>query len=205
MNWKMWLAIPLLLILAACAETPQAAPLPEETAVPEIILPLVATDNPQEAQSSPCDESFQFCTQASISGAVMAEASSWVGSSYNNDCAAWAAGGDPRILELPMMLAVGSNPITVALTRIGAYTGPGTYELSPVSASSDPDMFPSISVNGRAFSNGEETKTTVTVAADGSGSITATGLVEIPSVQSSSIDPAARIDFSMQWTCHETK
>ena len=45
----------------------------------------------------------------------------------------------------------------------------------------------------------------VTVAADGSGSVQATGLVEQASIQVSNLDPNARIDFAMQWTCRQEK
>ena len=66
---------------------------------------------------------------AATSGSVTGTGTAGVGSSSNTDCAAWAAGADARILELPMMLGAGESKITVALTRVGAYTGPGTYEL----------------------------------------------------------------------------
>ena len=109
----------------------------------------------------------------------------------------------PRILELPFFVGAGESKITMALTRIGQYTGPGTYTLAAQSSSGMPDMFPTIEVAGRAFSNGEGSAATVTVAADGSGTIGATGLVEIASVQISNPDPDARIDFTMTWTCKE--
>ena len=64
-----------------------------------------------------------------------------------------------------------------------------------------PQQFPTIEAAGRAFSYGEGSTAVVTVAADGSGSIEATGLVEIASIQVSAPDPTARVDFSMQWTC----
>jgi hypothetical protein len=123
-----------------------------------------------------------------------------VGSSIDN-CTAWAAGGEARVLELPLMLAAGDEKITVALTRIGQYTGPGEYALKTVTTTGLTDMFPAIEASGRTFSNGEGSTARVTITADGSGSIQAVGLVEQASIQVGVPDPAARIDFSMQWTC----
>ena len=164
-----------------------------------------ATEAPDNAQAttSGCEEYFGFCVTSSVSGTVTGTASAGAGSSFGNDCAAWAAAGDPRILELPTVLAAGENKITVALSRVGAYTGPGSYELAAVTSSGNPDSFPALEVDGRTFSNGEGSTATVTINADGSGSLQATGLVEIASVQVSSPDPDASIDLSMQWTCQE--
>lgn len=167
-------------------------------------LPTAEVSNIQETTPG-CEESFQFCVTSMISGSISASGTGGMGSSFNNNCAAWVAAGDPRILELPMMIPMGENKITVALTRIGAYTGPGSYELKSVVASGMPDMFPTISVDGRTFSSGEESTAVVTIAPDGSGSIQALGLIELASIQVSNPDPSARVDFSMQWTCQETK
>ena len=164
-----------------------------------------ATEAPDKGQAtkSDCEEYFGFCVISSVSGTVTGAATAGAGSSFGNDCAAWAAAGDPRILELPTVLAAGENKITVALSRIGAYTGPGSYELAAVTSSGNPDSFPALEVAGRTFSNGEGSTAVVTVAADGSGSLQATGLIELASIQVSNPDPDARIDLSMQWTCQE--
>ena len=103
-----------------------------------------------------------------------------------------------------MMLAAGEDAVTVALTRIAAYTGPGRYELVTVSTDGIPDMYPTIEAAGRAFSEGEGSTAVVTVNADGSGTLDATGLVEIASLQVTNPDPAARVDFAMQWTCQDS-
>lgn len=156
-----------------------------------------------EASASACESYFQFCVTATVSGTVNTTATAGMGSSFGNDCTAWAAGGDPRVLDLPMMLAAGEQKLTVALTRLGMYTGPGSYEVVSVSTSGIPDMFPALEVAGRTFSNGEGTSAVVTIAPDGSGSVLATGLVEIASIQVANPDPNARVDFSMTWTCQE--
>ncbi len=129
------------------------------------------------------------------------------GSSFNNDWAAWAAGGDARILELPTVLGAGDeDKITIALSRIGAYTGPGRYELAAVATSGNPYSFPAIDVAGRTFSNGEKfhlrSSPSLPMAP---GRCKPRGSVEWASIQVSSPDPDARVDLSMQWTCQEEK
>ncbi|RLT44407.1 MAG: hypothetical protein DWI57_03315 [Chloroflexi bacterium] len=156
-----------------------------------------------EAASDVCPEYFRFCTAVQISGAVTAEATAGAGGNFGT-CDEWAAGGAARILELPFVLAAGDPPVTVALTRLGSYTGAGQYEMAATTTSGNPDAFPALDVGGRTFSNGEGSAAVVTVAADGSGTITATGLVEIASPQVTSPDPDARVDFAMQWTCQGT-
>ncbi|HSN75114.1 MAG TPA: hypothetical protein VL334_08495 [Anaerolineae bacterium] len=201
------------LIAAACGGNATEAPAAAQPTTPAAAQPapqMPAADQPTveapdaAAAASECEEFFGFCATVEISGALTGAGSGGFGSSFDNDCTAWAAGGDARILELPLMLAAGNDKITVALSRVGAYTGPGTYELAAVATGGAmPDMFPAIEVAGRSFSNGEGSTATVMVNADGSGLLQATGLVEIASVQVSSPDPDARIDLSMQWTCQE--
>lgn len=154
------------------------------------------------AAATACEEFFRFCVTSTLSGAVETAATAGMGGQIE-DCAAWVAEGDARILELPMMQGAGEDLITVALTRIGQYTGPGTYELVPVATEGMPDMFPTLVAAGRTFANGEGSAAMVTVAADGSGTVEATGLVEIASIQVSDPDPEARLDFSMAWTCRD--
>ncbi|MBX3014578.1 MAG: hypothetical protein KF832_23870 [Caldilineaceae bacterium] len=105
---------------------------------------------------------------------------------------------------MPFIVGAGESKITVALTRIGAYTGSGTDELVAQTSNGMPDAFPAIQVAGRAFSNGEGSTAVVTVATNGSGTITATNLVEIASIQVTTPDPNARIDFAMRWQCADS-
>jgi hypothetical protein len=154
------------------------------------------------AEPSACEEYFGFCITAEVSGAVIGEGAGGWGSSTSTDCTTWATLGDARILELPNLLAAGEQQIAVALTRIGAYTGPGTYELAAVATGGAmPDMFPAVRVGNRAFTNGDDSTASVTVNANGSGSLAATGLVEMDAMQGAVPDPNARLDFAMQWTC----
>lgn len=196
----------LLLLLIGCGSS--ALPAQSTVATDPTLLAATATTAPAAEQApsalpAGCDDFFPFCNTVTISGAVTAEGS--IGSTHHADsCAAWAAGANaPRILELPFIVGAGESQITVALTRIGTYNGPGTYTLAAQTTSGLPDIFPAIAVAERTFSNGEPSAATVTVAADGSGTIMATGLVEIASVQVTNPDPEARIDFAMSWRCQD--
>ena len=100
------------------------------------------------------------------------------------------------------MLSASDASITVALTRIGAYTGPGTYDLRAETMTGDPDSFPAIDADGRFFSNGADSTTTVTISADGSGTLEAAALVEMKSISGPDPDPGARVDFTLRWTCN---
>ena len=152
-------------------------------------------------EPSPCPDTLQFCVTAGLTGTVTASATA----GYNRPnipCAEWAAAGPTRILELPGMLSAGDARITVGLTRIGAYTGPGTYDLRAETMTGDPDAFPAIDADGRFFSNGADSTTTITISADGSGTLDAAGLVEMKSINGPDPDPAARVDFTLDWTCN---
>lgn len=206
-SWLVSICIAALAVAACGGQTTTA---PTSTSLPANLSAAEATAPPAPVAEAPpaaeaaalCEEYFGFCVTAAASGAVDATASTGWGSSNNNDCTAWAAGGEPRILELPLTLAAGEGKITVALTRIGAYTGPGTYDLASVATGGAmPDQFPAVRVGSRAFTNGDGSTASVTVNADGSGSLATTGLVEMDAMQGATPDPSARVDFTMQWTC----
>lgn len=175
----------------------------EAAAFAAALDPDAATAGDGAAADGDCEAYFRFCVAASVSGTVESVATGGVGANIDT-CAVWAAPGEARILELPMMLAAGEDAITVALTRIAAYTGPGRYELVSVSTDGIPDMFPTMEVAGRTFAEGEVTTAVVTVNADGSGTLDATGLAEIASIGVSNPDPTARVDLGMQWTCQDS-
>jgi hypothetical protein len=157
-------------------------------------------------EASACEDSFGFCISAQASGALAATGRGGWGSSSRTDCRAWAASGAARVLELPQTLSLGDRQITVALTRIGAYTGPGTYTLANTArGGAMPDMFPTVRIGNRAFQGGADSTATVTVLTDGSGTLVAANLVELDAMQGVTPDPSARLDFAMQWTCQGQK
>ncbi len=163
---------------------------------------VVASDD--AAADGDCEEYFRFCVAGALSGAVESVGAGGMGANIDTTCAVWAAPGEARVLDLPMMQNAGDDAITVALTRIAAYTGPGRYELQAVATSGIPDMFPAIVAAGRTFNNGDGSTAVVTVNADGSGTLEAVDLVEIASFQVSNPDPSARVNFTMQWTCQDS-
>jgi hypothetical protein len=93
--------------------------------------------------------------------------------------------------------------VIVALTALGEYTGPGEYAMQHTKTGALPDMFPVLSIGERTFERGEGATAVAQVAADGSGTFTATGLVEVASMQNSSPDPDAQVDLTVTWTCQE--
>jgi hypothetical protein len=195
------------LLAAACGGGATEAPAaqPATAAAPAQLaqaMPTAELAPDAAAEASACEDYFGFCITAQATGAVDATGAGGWASSSNTDCTALAAPGDARILELPNLLAVGEQQIAVALTRVGAFTGPGTYELAATATGGAmPDQFPAVRVGSRAFTNGADTTATVTVNADGSGSLEATNLVEMDAMQGATPDPSARLDFAMQWTC----
>ena len=116
-----------------------------------------------------------------------------------------------RIERLVVTLEIiETTTITVTQTGVTNDEGPNDpavrrdVELAAAAPSSGMlDLLPAIEVARRTFSNGSGSTAEVTVAADGSGSLQATGLVEQASMQVSNPDPNARIDFAMQWACHQ--
>ena len=206
----LFLLVSTMLFGVACGGSPATESLaPEATTAPTVaVLPQSEADEPAEmpedtgAASGGCEDFFRFCVTSTLSGAVNSTATAGMGGNVD-DCAAWVAEGDSRVLDLPMMQGAGEDMITVALTRISDYTGPGEYELQAVVNQGMPDMFPAIVAGERTFNNGEGSTAVVTVAADGSGTVEAKGLVEIASMMVSNPDPDARVDFSMQWTCRD--
>ncbi|GIK56176.1 MAG: hypothetical protein HND44_02100 [Chloroflexi bacterium] len=177
------------------------ADVPAEIALVAEALEVEA--EPAKPATPGCEDYLRFCVTAVTTGTVPAEATTGTNHYQVSDCTAWAAPGAARIVELPFITAVGDKQMTVALTRISAYTGPGSYDLTAVVTNGMPDVFPTIEVDGRAFSNGEGSTAVVTLAADGSGSVQASNLVEIASLLVSNPDPDARLDFSMSWTCKD--
>ena len=196
---------------AACGGQTANSPAPEPTtAAPAAAAPVdAAADTDAQpiadaASAVGCEAYYRFCVAATISGAVDSVGATGMGANIDDTCAVWAAPGEARVLDLPMMQNAGDDAITVALTRIAAYTGPGRYELQAVATSGIPDMFPAIVAAGRMFNNSDGSTAVVTVNADGSGTLEAVDLIEIASLQVSEPDPEARVDFAMQWTCQDS-
>ena len=176
----------------------------DQTAVnPATAVPPTQPAPIEAAADAGCEEYFRFCTHVQISGSLTADFTSGIGGNVPS-CAEWAAGGDSRHLDLPMVQAFEQTPaVIVALTALGEYTGPGEYAMQHTKTGALPDMFPVLSIGERTFERGEGATAVAQVAADGSGTFTATGLVEVASMQNSSPDPDAQVDLTVTWTCQE--
>ncbi|MBK8986136.1 MAG: hypothetical protein IPM39_08640 [Chloroflexi bacterium] len=175
-----------------------------QTAVnPPTAVPTTQPAAPEPVADAGCEEYFPFCTHVQISGSITADFTSGIGGNIPS-CAEWAAGGASRHLDLPMVQAFEQTPVViVALTALGEYTGPGQYAMQHTKTGALPDMFPVLSIGDRTFERGEGATAVAQVAADGSGAFTATGLVEVASMQNSSPDPDAQVDLTVTWTCQE--
>lgn len=166
-------------------------------------LPTAVPAPPETAAADGCEDYFRFCTHVQISGSITADFTSGIGGSIPS-CVEWAAAGDARHLDLPMVQAFEQTPaVIVALTALGEYAGPGEYAMQHSKTGALPDMFPVLSIGDRTFERGEGATAVAEVAADGSGTFTATGLVEVASMQNSSPDPDAQVDLTVTWTCQE--
>lgn len=205
----MMCAIALLVCVACGGDTPA-----EPTAAPTIdqlpptsepVAEEVALTEPEPAAEDDCPEYFKYCMTAEITGSLTSQAIAQFGGN-DTSCAEWVQTGESRILEMPLFMSNdGTTQLTIALTRIGEYTGPGSYELKPEVVQADPDMYPTIDLNGRTFGYGEGTTSTITVAEDGSGTVQAAGLVELSSMMVSDPDPNAKLDLTMTWQCQDVK
>lgn len=179
-------------VLAGCGEAPE----PEAPGA-------LAAGKQVAAKDNECAPYLKFCIKAKVSGA--AEVSGVSGFGGSEPCAKWAAGGMAQGLDLPTMLPMPErNTITVALTRISAYTGPGEYILISTRQGALPDALPALDTGERSFGDGAGSTAKVTIKADGSGSLEAGNLVEIKAAhRTREPDPAARASLSMTWTCRD--
>ena len=176
--------------------TPTAAPVAETVVEPEIVV---------EEETDVCPDYFRFCTHVQISGTLTADFTSGIGGNIPA-CAEWVASGPSHHLDLPTVQAFEQQPqVIIALTALGEYTGPGRYEMVHTTTGRLPDSFPTLAIGDRTFERGETATATAEIAADGSGTFTATGLVEIVSMQNNNPDPTAQVDLTVTWTCQDVK
>jgi len=201
--------IPLILLfvwaISGCGGATTPAPTSAASAPPVVVAESpIPAEAEQVAQDDSCPEYFRFCTHVQISGSLTADFTSGIGGNVPS-CAEWSAGGASRHLDLPMVQAFEQIPsVIVALTALGEYTGPGQYEMEHTKTGALPDSFPSLAIGDRTFERGEAATAVAEVAADGSGTFTATGLVEVASMQNSNPDPTAQVDLTVTWTCQGT-
>lgn len=194
--------------LSGCggAATPAPAPTVAPSAPPVAVAesPIPAEAEPA-GETSDCPDYFRFCTHVQISGTLTADFTSGIGGNIPA-CAEWVTSGPAHHLDLPMVQAFEQQPqVVIALTALGEYTGPGRYEMVHTTTGRLPDAFPTLTIGDRTFERGETATAVAEIAADGSGTFTATGLVEIASMQNSNPDPTAQVDLTVTWTCQDVE
>jgi hypothetical protein len=115
------------------------------------------------------------------------------------DCGAWAAGGQefagPEFFSAPALdQPPPDGPTFTLMAVVDGYRGPGSYDVSDLTALGSPMA---IIVDGSMFEATDLTTGSVTVDADGAGSLTVTGLAAFDA-------PEPRppvLDVSLRWTC----
>jgi hypothetical protein len=142
------------------------------------------------------------CAEVAISGARTVDdtAASPVGGAVSSDgvatCATWAEGDDGD-LELPLFLDGLSDGTRFGLeSLVTDYGGPGTYDLDQLSGSGSNFT---IALGEERFTASPDggASASITVAADGSGSFSASGF-QIDDGAGTFSDP---IDAEVTWTC----
>mgnify|MGYP007068780828 CR=1 FL=1 len=86
------------LTIAACGGTATTTPTPTARSATE----PAPTEGPanEDAVAAACEEFCGFCVTAEIDGSVISTGTGGFGSSFNNDCAAWAAGGELSFIHI---------------------------------------------------------------------------------------------------------
>lgn len=135
-----------------------------------------------------------FCGHVTISGGI-ARDTDFKSGVFSPSCAEWLKGktDDPTMLTLPIALVGDVNTDTL----IFHYKGPGTYDLADLAGNLGHFE---VVVDQDGFVGDDATKTTATatLAADGSGSVTATAMQ--PAGDSNKVQQP--IDLLLTWTCY---
>jgi hypothetical protein len=114
---------------------------------------------------------------------------------FSPSCAEWLKGkkDDPTMLTLPIALVDDINTDTLIFN----YKGPGTYDLADLAGSLGHFQVV-VDHDGFVGDDANKTTATATVAADGSGSVTATGMQ--PVGDSNKVQQP--VDLTLTWTCY---
>jgi hypothetical protein len=187
------LAVVLVGVLSACSGGASPAPsavgsTPTAAAVAPTSAPSAGTAATGGCKGIPVT----FCGHIKISGGV-ARDTDFTSSIFSLSCAAWLKGNkdDATLLTLPIALVGDVNTDTV----VQAYTGPGSYDVASLGGNLGGFQ---VVVGTDRFTTDSKTTGTAVVAADGSGSVKASGLQ--PAGSSNKVQQP--IDLSLTWTCY---
>jgi hypothetical protein len=190
----MALALGLAVVLGACSGSSSPAASGSAGSVPAAGTQAPAS-LPADSGAADCvGAGVTFCGHVSITGGVAREAD-FVSGVFSTSCAEWLTGkkDDPTMLTLPIALVDDINTDTLIFN----YKGPGTYDLADLAGNLGHFQ---VVVDHDGFVGDDATKTTATatVAADGSGSVTATGMQ--PVGDSNKVQQP--VDLTLTWTCY---
>lgn len=183
-------------VLAACSSsTPPAAS--GSSSAPSAGAPsadqAVASVAPASAGTPDCvGAGVTFCGHIAISGGVTRD-SDFVSGLFRTSCAEWLKGDqdDPTVLTLPTARVGDVNTDTV----IETYKGPGTYDVADLVGNLGGFQ---VAVGNDLFVANSKTAGSATLAADGSGSVTATGMQ--PAGDGNKVQQP--VDLTLTWTCY---
>ena len=187
------------LVVAACSgsSTPTTSPAAAgSSATPASVAPAASTSGsagPAASGSAACaGAGVVFCGHVAITGGV-AVSSDFVSSVFFLTCADWLKGkkDDPTMLTLPIALVGDLNTDIV----IEHYTGPGSYDIADLVGNLGGFQ---VAVKTDVFNTDSKTSGSATLAADGSGSVTAKGLV--PAGSANVVQQP--VDLALTGTCY---
>jgi hypothetical protein len=184
-------------ILAACSSSsPPAASgsgSGPSAGAPSAAAQAVASVAAASAGAADCvGAGVTFCGHIAISGGVTRD-SDFVSSFFRTSCADWLTGNkdDPTMLTLPTARVGDVNTDTV----IETYKGPGTYDVADLVGNLGGFQ---VAVGNDLFVADSKTTGSATLAADGSGSVTATGMQ--PAGDGNKVQQP--VDLTLTWTCY---
>ncbi len=187
------------LLVAACsgAASPGAsAPsAPAATVAPAGQASSAPAGGAGASSGCPGNALIHFCGHAAISGGVVAEAdvtASWPAFGIK-DCAGWLEcnSDDRTMVYLPSPDYSAAFTISAAIQH---YKGPGTYDVKDLVGKFGPFQ---VEVGANGWTPGSATTGSMTVKADGSGTVQAKGLEPVGDVNTIQ----KPVDVTESWTC----
>jgi len=188
----MCLALALGASLAACSGgASPAASAPGATPSAAAVAPSSVSPAATAASGACTGTAVTFCGHIKISGGVAKETDFRSGI-FSLSCAAWLKGNkdDATRLTLPIALVGDINTDTV----VQDYKGPGSYDVASLAGNLGGFQ---VVVGTDRFITNDSTTGSAKVAADGSGSVTAKGMV----AAGDGNKVRTPIDMTMTWTC----
>ena len=189
-------ALTLSVVLGACAgsSSPTPSRAPSGSGAPAAVATQAPASLPAAATADCTGAGVTFCGHVKITGGFTRDAD-FVSGVFSPSCAEWLKGkkDDPTMLTLPIALVDDINTDTLIFN----YTGPGAYDLADLAGNLGHFQ---VAVGNDVFVGDDSAKTsaTATVAADGSGSVIATGMQ--PAGDANRVQQP--VDLTLTWTCY---